>query len=220
MRNRSAAVGASPGPVERGGRSLGRWRVRPFQRVAAAACWRGRYASKSIPVRALSPSTPHGATPLWPVSPDRLAGWLGGEGAAYAAWVRSAGFDAAPGTRLPLPGAGGNGTVVGGVLLGVPEAPDLWAYGDCARALPPATYRIASELEPRAANAAAIGWGLGDYRFDRYRSAGGADGAPVRSLLFRQPCEEGLAELALDRLGVRAHLGGLFRPALRLLARQ
>ena len=96
------------------------------------------------------------------MSRDRLAAWLDGEGGAHAAWVRSAGFDAAPGRLLPLPGAGGTDAVVDGVLLGVPEEPDLWAYGGCARALPPATYRIARELEPRAANAAAIGWGLGE----------------------------------------------------------
>ena len=142
-------------------------------------------------MRALSPSTPRGATPLWPVSRDRLAAWLDGEGGAHAAWVRSAGFDAAPGTLLPLPGTSGTDAVVGGVLLGVPEEPDLWAYGGCARALPPATYRIAGELEPRAANAAAIGWGLGDYRFDRYRSAGGADAAR----------DEAVAVLALPKTG-------------------
>ena len=49
---------------------------------------------------------------------------------------------------------------------------------------------------------------------------GGADRAPVRPPLFGEPGEEGLAELALDRLGVRAHLGGLLRPAFGLLARQ
>ena len=50
--------------------------------------------------------------------------------------------------------------------------------------------------------------------------AGGADRATVRALPFRQPGEEGLAEIAPDRLGVRAHLRRLLGPTLGFLARQ
>ena len=126
-------------------------------------------------MRALSQSTPRDATALWPLSRDRLDDWLDGPGAEHASWARSAGFDAKPATVLPVPNGDG---VVGGVLLGVPEPPDLWAYGDCSKALPPATYRIEAELESKTANDAAIGWALGDYRFDRYKSAGDAGKKP------------------------------------------
>ncbi len=57
--------------------------------------------------------------------------------------------------------------------------------------------------------------GLG--RGDAHRGPG-ADRAPVGALALRQPDEEGLAELAVDRLRLRAHLHGLLGPALRFLA--
>ena len=44
--------------------------------------------------------------------------------------------------------------------------------------------------------------------------AGGAERTAVRALPFRQPGEEGLAEIAPDRLGVRAHLRRLLRDQL------
>ena len=57
--------------------------------------------------------------------------------------------------------------------------------------------------------------GLG--RGDAHR-AGGADRPPVRAYPFRQPGEEGLAELALDGPGVGPHLRRLLGPGLGFLA--
>ena len=133
-----------------------------------------RCSSKSTSVRTLSQSTPRDATVLWALSRKSLDTWLQGPGAPHAPWVRAAGFEAKPGKVLLIPDGDGG---LAGALLGISEKPDLWAYGDCSRILPPATYRIDTTLGSDATNEAAIGWALGDYRFNRYKKSGASNGA-------------------------------------------
>ncbi len=135
---------------------------------------RSRCGSKSVPVRTLSQSTPRDAIVLWALSRKGLDVWLDGPGAPHASWVRAVGFEAKPGKVLPIPDGDGG---LAGALLGISEKPDLWAYGDCSRTLPPATYHIDTALGSDAAKEAAIGWALGDYRFDQYKKSGESDDA-------------------------------------------
>ena len=59
---------------------------------------------------------------------------------------------------------------------------------------------------------------LGRLRRGEAHGARRADGPPVRARALGEPGEEGLAELALDGLRLRAHPRRLLRPALRFLA--
>ena len=122
-------------------------------------------------MRALSQSTPRDATVLWPVSGKHLDGWLAARGQPHATWVGNADFKAKPGEVLLIPQRDGS---LAGVLVGMPEEPDLWSYAGFPDKLPPAVYRIDADLNTAAATAAAIGWALGDYRFDRYKRASNA----------------------------------------------
>ncbi len=119
----------------------------------------------------LADETPRTATPIWPVAESGLDGWLKSQPAkTAAAWVRASGFKAAAGAHLLLPGPDGT---LAGVLLGVADDADLYAFaglpGVLPGVLPPGVYEIAGDLDAAAADRAALGWALGTYRFDRYR---------------------------------------------------
>ena len=81
-------------------------------------------------------------------------------------WARKAGFKADPGAVLPIPSADGH---LGGALLGLGSNPSEAPFltGKLARTLPPGQWHI--ETAPLTANRLALGYGLGAYRFDRYK---------------------------------------------------
>lgn len=56
-----------------------------------------------------------------------------------------------------------------GVLLGIGDGSDLLVAAAAAERLPEGVYRLAEDLSDRDARAAAFGWLLGGYRFDRYK---------------------------------------------------
>jgi leucyl aminopeptidase len=94
---------------------------------------------------------------------------------AQKAWVEAAGFKGAPKQVALVPAADGS---IAGVVLGLgegagePSGPAELLVGQLAQSLPAGAYRIESTL--REPELAAIGWGLGAYRFDRYKSGDGA----------------------------------------------
>ncbi|HET8728689.1 MAG TPA: leucyl aminopeptidase family protein, partial [Alphaproteobacteria bacterium] len=106
--------------------------------------------------------------PVVPLTKSRLPGWLAGQDASTSAWVGSTGFKAEPGAVALLPGEDGR---LGRVLLGVPDDADLWAFAGLPFGLPRGTYRFEGLDGADAATHAALGWALGSYRFDRYRTS-------------------------------------------------
>jgi leucyl aminopeptidase len=66
---------------------------------------------------------------------------------------------------LLLPGDDG----IAGAVLGIGDRLDPLAYAHAPFALPPGDWRLASELDTDAQRALQLGWGLGAYRFDRYK---------------------------------------------------
>ena len=99
---------------------------------------------------------------------------LGELPAAQAAWARAQGFTGALGQAVPLPESDGS---VAGVLFGWGSADtrtrDRFHLGDFAKRAPAGTYQLATDLAPDAAEEAALGWLLGRYRFNRYKTGGG-----------------------------------------------
>jgi leucyl aminopeptidase len=90
----------------------------------------------------------------------------------HAAWLAATGFRATLGQLVLLPGA--DGAVEGAVLgLGKPAARRRGRF-HVARAvadLPAGDWRITGLSGPSEADEAALGWLLGQYRFDRYAKA-------------------------------------------------
>ncbi|MBX4967706.1 leucyl aminopeptidase family protein [Rhizobium binae] len=105
-------------------------------------------------------------------------------------WAKKAGYKAESGSLLLIPTAEGH---LGGALFGLGTNPSEQPYitGRLARALPAGDWHI--ETAPLTASRLALGFGLGSYRFDRYKSeksAGAtmliptdADGADIKRQL-------------------------------------
>ncbi|HEY0837441.1 MAG TPA: leucyl aminopeptidase family protein, partial [Azospirillum sp.] len=62
--------------------------------------------------------------PVTPLTKADLPGWLAGQSAATAAWVKAVNFTAEAGAVALLPGDDGR---LGRVLAGVPALDDVWA---------------------------------------------------------------------------------------------
>lgn len=92
--------------------------------------------------------------------PARLAR----EKAPVTGLAETQGFKAKPGQVLVL--TDGKTGRPSRVIAGLPEHPDLWSYAAIAAALPGGEYRL---TDGKAGDAAALGWALANYRFDRYK---------------------------------------------------
>ena len=90
-------------------------------------------------------------------------------------WVRASGFEARPHTRCLVPDSGG---ALDSVLAGAPDRSDPWCCADLPAALPARRFRIRTDLDPADLARITIGWGLGAYRFGRYRKLKTAPGEP------------------------------------------
>ena len=82
-------------------------------------------------------------------------------------WARKAGFKAATGAVLLVPSSDGH---LGGALFGLGRNPSDAPFlaGKLARTLPAGEWHV--ETAPLTANRLALGFGLGSYRFDRYKT--------------------------------------------------
>jgi leucyl aminopeptidase len=106
------------------------------------------------------------AIPIEPIAEGGLERWVKQQSAATAAWVAANGFKAKPGQHLALPDARG---AIGAVALGVAHGRDIWSYGGLPFSLPEGSYRLPDSMAGENATAAALGWALGGYVFDRYK---------------------------------------------------
>jgi leucyl aminopeptidase len=112
------------------------------------------------------------ARSLWLVAEGELEAWLARQDAAARAWLAALRFRAERHQVTCL--AGPDGSVSGAVLglgpLGSVEALEPWHVAAAVDRLPGGPWRIETPLTAEAATAAALGWSLGSYRFERYRS--------------------------------------------------
>ncbi len=101
---------------------------------------------------------------------------------AQMAWVEAQGFKGGARKHVLLPGEDGGlaGVVAGLGPASVRDAMDRpeVAAGQLPGILPPGLYHLAGDVED--AELAAVAWGLGAYRFKRYKSAGGEGIARLR----------------------------------------
>ena len=107
------------------------------------------------------------AIPIWPISKQDHKSWLERQPEPVRNWLKLTGFKAEAGSKRLIADADG---ALAGVALGLGESPDLWCYGDLAKDLPAATYRLDGLADGAAASTAMLGWTLGGYAFTRYRA--------------------------------------------------
>jgi leucyl aminopeptidase len=103
---------------------------------------------------------------IQPVPKSGFRNWLKGQSATVRNWVAAAHFSPEPAKHLLLPARDGG---LGGVLLVVEDGLDIWSWGALPLSLPEGRYQVGAALTPDQASAAAFGWALGSYSFDRYR---------------------------------------------------
>ncbi|MBF6025122.1 leucyl aminopeptidase family protein [Lysobacter niastensis] len=103
--------------------------------------------------------------PLHVVTRATIADWRATQDATVQAWIDAHGFDGSPATALMLPGGSG----AGGAVIGVADPLDPFSYAHAPFALPASAWTPADKLTAEALLALQLGWGLGSYRFNRYR---------------------------------------------------
>ena len=108
------------------------------------------------------------ALPLHSVTKSGYAAWLAAQPAAVQAWLQAHRFDGSSGSAHTWADANGQ---LAGAVLGVDDALDPYAYAHAPRALPAGTWQVVTPLDAAARNALHLGWGLGCYRFDRYKTS-------------------------------------------------
>ncbi len=107
------------------------------------------------------------ALPLHAATAATFAAWSAQQTPAVQAWLQAQGFTAAAGTHALLPGSDG----LAGAVLGVADLRDPFAWAHAPYALPAGDWRMAGDIDDDARAALQLGWGLGSYRFTRYRAA-------------------------------------------------
>jgi len=132
-----------------------------------------------------------GAVPLTLLTKDSLTDWLADQTPQRAAWVRDAGFRAAPGMLCLLPGSDG---ALAGALAGFDPLDELWSYAALPGRLGSGQFVLAPAaahpLEPATATRVALGWVLGTYTFERYRKSG----QKFATLVWPKGADRGLVE--------------------------
>ena len=110
-----------------------------------------------------------------PIRPARTDGWesqLETLPPQAKAWIRSTQYEIEPGKACLLPAEDGT---LREVIIGLSERPSPWDWSGLPETLPALAYHVSKEVSPDDANAAALGWALGAYRFDRFRKPKGKD---------------------------------------------
>ena len=105
--------------------------------------------------------------PIHIVSKSGFADWLGYQDRATQNWIAGQRYEGEPGASVVLPGKDGHPR---GVLLSIAEPATPWDFAGLPNRLPAGRYMLPDGAEPSTAHAAALGWALGSYQFDRYKS--------------------------------------------------
>lgn len=106
------------------------------------------------------------AVPVHALDASGLAAWLARAAAVQARWVQATGFEAERGRWLAVPNADGT---LACVLSGREAGDRLWALAHLPALLPAGDYRFEPDWSGADIQLARIGFGLGGYRFDRYK---------------------------------------------------
>lgn len=113
------------------------------------------------------------STPLVPVTKDTLEDYLKDQTQAVNNWVKQSDFKAKPHTFCMIPADNGE---IAFVLFGVHEKDELneesapiWSLSNLASKLPANTYHLECDWSLEEHEQAAIGWGLGTYKFGFFK---------------------------------------------------
>jgi len=116
-----------------------------------------------------------GSRPVWLLAASEVERWRATLAPATANWVRVSGFSGEKHRLLLLPGT--DGTISGAAFglgdVGFPDGVAPFSVAPLADKLPQGHWHVETSLEPDVATRVLVGWMLGRYRFDRYRTRAG-----------------------------------------------
>ena len=92
--------------------------------------------------------------------------WLSSQQKLYQDWMKAVNFKGSSGEVCLIPAS--NGTIER-AILGVEDSSDAWSYASLPTKLPPGVYSLEGVCE-KDVTTATLGWILGTYSFDRYKS--------------------------------------------------
>jgi leucyl aminopeptidase len=131
------------------------------------------------------------AVPISPLRKGDLDGWLAAQSEHVHRWVVATGFRAEAGNVCLIPDRQGS---ISRCLVGLGENEDIWSWAALPPKLPPVIYRIDAALTPTGADAAALGWALATYRFQRYRERSDS----FATLVWPHGCDRATVETAAE----------------------
>jgi leucyl aminopeptidase len=123
--------------------------------------------------------------PIRPVRKSDYGGWLANEPDLVKRWLADTGFEVEGGKHRLVPGKDGELSVV---VLGLGDEPSPWDWASLATELPANAYHVTGPLGPRDADAAALGFALGAYRFDELRKSPKKDVKELPRLAWPDGC--------------------------------
>ncbi len=108
-----------------------------------------------------------GTTPVHLIPENAFDSWIAEAPAHVRTWAAACAYKGSAGKHLVVPGENGE---LGCVLVGLSNPLSLWDTGALARALPAGDYALAGDPDATTVESAALGWRLGAYEFDRYKT--------------------------------------------------
>lgn len=107
------------------------------------------------------------SVPIAIVVAAAYADWKRQQPRAVRDWLAASDFEGRAGNYTLIPG---EDRARPRVVVVSENPPDLWSLAALPSRLAPVTYYLETDVDPAAATALMVGWGLGCYRFDRYLS--------------------------------------------------
>ena len=108
------------------------------------------------------------AIPITALRKEGLNAWLKALTPKHKNWVKNTDFKASANSVCLFPSSKWG---LDSIVVGLGDSDDYWAFGGLPSKLPEGKYRIANAWDNRQIEAAAIAWGLGAYRFERYKKS-------------------------------------------------
>jgi leucyl aminopeptidase len=112
--------------------------------------------------------------PLHLVDKTGFIAWRDAQAPAVQAWLAAQRFDGSAGMAQSWADADGG---IAGAVVGIGDGLDPYSYAHAPLALPAGDWQVVGERDEATRQALHLGWGLGCYRFDRYKKS---NRAPAR----------------------------------------
>ena len=144
--------------------------------------------------------------PITPLTHNEVNKWIKKQQTSVAAWVTDSGFDAKPGAVLSIPtqllAKPTTKNAIGMVLVGTTGPDDIWSWGAIGDKLPAGRYTIAGQPGVKEATRLSIGWGLGAYRFGRYKNVA----EPATKLVIPSSADKGAVDRTVSSINLTRDL--------------